>query len=158
MTDNDETPQVEAATGKPAKKAKDKRKSKDKAKSKAKSKAKPARPAVERSVAPVIGFDFVGKVDSLRVKAGAGAGGVEFSLRGRHGKRRSFRFDTADDFALTEQTHFTGVAFHDGVAERDLAVTADRDQPVAAHTQDGGAVRIETFAHHFFLARGCERS
>jgi len=114
MTDNDETPQVEAATGKPAKKAKDKRKSKDKAKSKAKSKAKPARPAVEKPVAPVIGFDFVDKVDSLRVKAGAGAGGVEFSLRGRHGKRRSFRFDTADDFALIAMAHLVLAANSSG--------------------------------------------
>lgn len=96
MTDNETTETVEVAAEKPAKKAKDKSKPKTKAKAPRAKAAKPAKPD---------GFDFVGKVESLRVKSGAGAEGFEFGLKGRHGKRRTFRFDAADAFAMNAMAH-----------------------------------------------------
>lgn len=102
MTDNEVTQTVEVAVEKPAKKAKDK--NKQKAKPKAKANAKAPRAKAEKFAKPD-GFDFVGKVESLRVKSGAGAEGFEFGLKGRHGKRRTFRFDAADVFAMNAMAH-----------------------------------------------------
>lgn len=97
MTENETTEPVAVAVEKPAKKSKDKGKPKTKAKSKPRGKAeRPAKSDV---------FDFVGKVESLRVKSGAGAEGFEFGLKGRHGKRRIFRFDAADAFAMNAMAH-----------------------------------------------------
>ena len=96
MTDNETTETVEVAAEKPAKKAKDKSKPKTKAKTPRAKAEKPAKPD---------GFDFVGKVESLRVKSGAGAEGFAFGLKGRHGKRRTFRFDPADALAMNAMAH-----------------------------------------------------
>ena len=100
MTENETTETVEVVVEKPAKKAKDK----SKPKAKAKSKVKAPRAKAEKPARPE-GFDFVGKVESLRVKSGAGAEGFEFGLKGRHGKRRTFRFDAADAFAMNAMAH-----------------------------------------------------
>jgi hypothetical protein len=104
MTDNETTETAEVAAEKPAKKAKDVNKPKAKAKAKTKPKKKTPRAKAEKP-AKVEGFDFVGKVESLRVKSGAGAEGFEFSLKGRHGKRRTFRFDAVDAFAMNAMAH-----------------------------------------------------
>ena len=103
MTDNETTETVEIAAEKPAKKAKAKRKTK------AKSKVKAPRAKAEKPAKPE-GFDFVGKVESLRVKSGAGAEGFEFGLKGRHGKRRTFRFDATDAFAMNAMAHLVMAA------------------------------------------------
>ena len=103
MTDNETTEMVEIAVEKPAKKAK------DKSKPKAKSKVKAPRAKAEKPTKPE-GFDFVGKVESLRVKSGAGAEGFEFGLKGRHGKRRTFRFDATDAFAMNAMAHLVMAA------------------------------------------------
>ncbi len=66
--------------------------------------------------------------------------------------------EPAEDLALTERPHLAGVALHHGRAERDLTITADGDDALAPHAEDRGAVRIETFTHVFFLARGWARS
>ena len=85
--------------------AKAKSKTNAKSKTKSKSKAKAPRPKAEKPASPAQDFDFVGRVESLRVKSGAGPEGFEFGLRGRHGKRRSFRFDAADAFAVNAMAH-----------------------------------------------------
>jgi hypothetical protein len=41
--------------------------------------------------------------------------------------------ETGDDLAVIKATDFLGVAFHDGVAQRNLAVTRHDDFAVAAH-------------------------
>lgn len=99
MSENDTTESIEVAVEKPAKKAKSKPKEKPKIKAEA------PRPKAEKPRKSAHGFDFVGKVESLRVKSGAGAEGFEFQLRGRHGKRKSFRFDPADAFAMHAMAH-----------------------------------------------------
>lgn len=96
MTENETSETVAEAAEKPAKKAKDKSKPKTKAKTPRAKAEKPAKPD---------GFDFVGKVESLRVKSNAGAEGFQFGLKGRHGKRRTFRFDAADAFAMNAMAH-----------------------------------------------------
>ena len=65
----------------------------------AKAKASPRTPADDTAPA-ANGFDFVGKVESLRVKAGAAPDTFEFSLRGRHGQRQSFKLDPSDPVAI----------------------------------------------------------
>ncbi len=61
--------------------------------------------------------------------------------------------------AVGQAPHFAGVGLHDGVAERDLAVTAERDRVVAAYRQDGGGMWVECSIHRWVqprrLARGC---
>ncbi|MCA3560325.1 MAG: hypothetical protein IOC82_04765 [Aestuariivirga sp.] len=99
MTENETIATVEVAAETPAKKAKTKDKSKAEDGAKPKVKAKAQRAKAEKPARPDREFDFVGKVESLRVKSGAGAEGFEFGLRGRRGKRRGFRFDSADSFA-----------------------------------------------------------
>ena len=100
MNENETVETVVVAAEKPGKKAKDKVKAKAKEKPEGKIKSKPARAKAEKPAKPSHDFDFVGKVDSLRVRSGAGPEGFEFGLRGRHGKRRHFRFDTTDAFAM----------------------------------------------------------
>ena len=51
--------------------------------------------------------------------------------------------EAGEDLAVVQAAHLAGVALHDGVAERDLAVAADRDTAVAPDAEDRGAVRIE---------------
>ena len=97
MTENEPIETAALPEEKPAKKPK--------AKGKEKAKAKPPRVKAEKPAKPGHDFDFVGKVERLRVSSGAGAEGFEFGLRGRHGKRRSFRFDTADAFAMNAMAH-----------------------------------------------------
>lgn len=46
------------------------------------------------------GFDFIGKVESIVVKTGAGGESFEFGLRGRHGLRQTLALGTSDSFAL----------------------------------------------------------
>ena len=46
----------------------------------------------------------------------------------------------ADHVAFAEAAHLLGIGLDDGLADRDLAVAADRDQPALADGQDGGAV------------------
>ena len=93
MSEDDTLPAVETVIEAPA------RKSKAKGKPKAKAKAAPAKPPKAPD------FDFVGKVETLRVKSGAGPETFEFGLRGRHGKRKTFRFDAGDAFAMTAMAH-----------------------------------------------------
>ncbi len=111
MIAQDMTETVESVAEKPVKKAKAKQRTKakketkQKTKAKEKTKARAARPKPAKPAKPSHDFDFVGKVDSLRVTSGAGPEGFAFGLRGRHGKRRSFRFDTADAFAMNAMAH-----------------------------------------------------
>jgi len=81
------------------------KKTKEKAKTKAKAKIKRPRVKAEKATKAAHDFDFVGKVETLRVKSGAGAESFEFGLKGRHGKRKSFRFDAADAFAMNAMAH-----------------------------------------------------
>lgn len=108
MTDNDKNQAVEAAADPAvtpqAEKAKSK-KSKVENKSDAKAKPKGSRLKVAKSAERPPDFDFIGKVERLLVKSGLGAEGLEFGLRGRHGKRRTFRLDPADAFALNAMAH-----------------------------------------------------
>src|SRR5204863_4831202 len=55
--------------------------------------------------------------------------------------------ETAEHLAVAERAHLARVALHHGVAQRDLAITADGYGTIAPHGEDGRAVRIETFAH-----------
>ncbi|MNP04010.1 hypothetical protein D3C76_959110 [compost metagenome] len=41
--------------------------------------------------------------------------------------------ETGDDLAVIQAAHFLGVAFHHGIAERNLAVAAHDDFAVAAN-------------------------
>ena len=106
MSENEIVEPVEAAAEKPAKK-----KAKDQAKNKSKAKAKVLRGKAEKSASPdkaakpADNFDFVGKVETLRVRSGGGAESFEFGLKGRHGKRKHFRFDAADAFAMNAMAH-----------------------------------------------------
>ena len=100
MTGNEptETAQTaEIAVEKPAKKTKDRKRDKAKVKSPRVKAAKVANPEND--------FDFIGKVESLKVKTGAGPAGFEFGLRGRNGKRRNCRFVAGDDFAMNAMAH-----------------------------------------------------
>lgn len=103
MSENETIKTVAVTSEEPAKTAKAKGKAKPKAKIKAKIKAQ--RHKAEKPAKQAHDFDFVGKVESLRVKSGAGAEGFEFGLKGRHGKRKHFRFDTADAFAMNAMAH-----------------------------------------------------
>lgn len=105
MNENETVETVVVAAEKPGKKPKTKDKEKAKEKPMGKIKSKPARAKSGTPANPSHDFDFVGKVDSLRVRSGAGAEGFEFGLRGRHGKRRHFRFDTTDAFAMNAMAH-----------------------------------------------------
>src|SRR5262249_13476857 len=48
--------------------------------------------------------------------------------------------EPADDVPLAESPHLLGVRLHDGLADRDLAVAADRYGSTFANGEDGGAV------------------
>lgn len=99
---------------------------KPKVKAKAKAKAKPSRAKTEKPSRPVHDFDFVGKVESIKVKSGAGAEGFEFGLRGRHGKRKNFRFDAADPFAMNAMSHLV-LAAHAGETKIGIRTAAEVD-------------------------------
>ncbi|MEI7600419.1 MAG: hypothetical protein WCJ41_14005 [Aestuariivirga sp.] len=105
MTEDETIDGVEAVAAEPSKKAKAKEKNKAKAKTKVKAKAKEPRPKVAKPAKPAHDFDFIGKVESLHVKSGAGVEGFAFGLRSRHGKRRNFRFDSGDAFAMNAMAH-----------------------------------------------------
>lgn len=99
---------------------------KPKVKAKAKAKAKPSRAKTEKPPRPSHDFDFVGKVESIKVKSGAGAEGFEFGLRGRHGKRKNFRFDAADPFAMNAMSHLV-LAAHAGETKIGIRTAAEVD-------------------------------
>lgn len=130
MTEQDTAEAVAVAAEPPAKKekskARNKAKEKEKAKAKAKVKVKPPRDTAEKSAKADDAFDFVGKVDSLSVRSGAGPEGFAFSLRGRHGKRRTFRFDPADAFAMNAMAHMV-LAAHSGGAKLGVRTGAEVD-------------------------------
>jgi hypothetical protein len=116
MTEQETAEAVEIVVEKPVKKAK----------AKTKTKAKPSRPKAEKPSRPAHDFDFVGKVESIRVKSGAGAEGFEFGLRGRHGKRRNFRFDAVDPFAMNAMSHLV-LAAHAGETKIGIRTAAEVD-------------------------------
>lgn len=128
MTEQDTAEAVAVAAEPPAKKEKSKarNKAKEKEKAKAKVKVKPPRDTAEKSAKADDAFDFVGKVDSLSVRSGAGPEGFAFSLRGRHGKRRTFRFDPADAFAMNAMAHMV-LAAHSGGAKLGVRTGAEVD-------------------------------
>jgi hypothetical protein len=99
---------------------------KPKVKAKAKVKAKPSRAKTEKLSRPAHDFDFVGKVECIKVKSGAGAEGFEFGLRGRHGKRKNFRFDAADPFAMNAMSHLV-LAAHAGETKIGIRTAAEVD-------------------------------
>jgi hypothetical protein len=99
---------------------------KPKVKAKTKAKAKPSRAKTEKLSRPAHDFDFVGKVESIKVKSGAGAEGFEFGLRGRHGKRKNFRFDAADPFAMNAMSHLV-LAAHAGETKIGIRTAAEVD-------------------------------
>jgi hypothetical protein len=101
-------------------------KSVKKPKVKAKAKAKPSRAKTEKPPRPAHDFDFVGKVESIKLKSGAGAEGFEFGLRGRHGKRKNFRFDAADPFAMNAMSHLV-LAAHAGETKIGIRTAAEVD-------------------------------
>lgn len=107
MSDQEATEAVGTPAGKPSKSSRTSKKKAAAKPAKAKSekaktakRAKPGKPAK-----PAKDFDFIGKVESLKVRSGAGAGGFEFGLRGRRSKRKSFRFDPSDAFAMNAMAH-----------------------------------------------------
>jgi hypothetical protein len=118
MTEQEAAESVDVVIEKPMKKAK--------TKTKAKAKAKPSRPKAQKPSKPAHDFDFVGKVESIRVKSGAGAEGFEFGLRGRHGKRKNFRFDAADPFAVNAMSHLV-LAAHAGDTKIGIRTAAEVD-------------------------------
>jgi len=131
MSDNEtieSTETVVITAGKPGKKSKKNaaEKTGGKAKEKAKTKAKPARAKADKPARPDHGFDFVGKVESLVVKSGAGPEGFTFCLKGRHGKRKSFRFDSADGFAMNAMAHLV-LAAHAGGTRLGVRSGAEAD-------------------------------
>lgn len=126
MTEQDTAEAVAVAAEPPAKKEKSKARNKAKEKEKAKVKVKPPRDTAEKSAKADDAFDFVGKVDSLSVRSGAGPEGFAFSLRGRHGKRRTFRFDPADAFAMNAMAHMV-LAAHSGGAKLGVRTGAEVD-------------------------------
>ena len=109
MTDQDTAETVAVAAETPAKKQKVKERPNNK--EKAKGKAKPPRSKAEKPIKDADAFDFVGKVESLSVRSGAGPEGFVFSLRGRHSKRHSFRLDPADAFAMNAMAHLVLAAY-----------------------------------------------
>lgn len=122
MSEDEVITTVDAAVAEPAKKPKAKQKTKVKAK--AKVKTKPAQPKGGKPARPSHDFDFVGKVESLKVTSSAS--GFEFGLRGRHGKRKSFRFDTADQFAMNAMAHVV-LAAHAGETKVGVRTAAEVD-------------------------------
>jgi hypothetical protein len=50
--------------------------------------------------------------------------------------------ETDQDLALVDLAHLAGRALHDDIAQRNLAVAAERDFLAAAYAQDGGAVKL----------------
>lgn len=124
MTDQDTAETVAVAAETPAKKQKVKERPKDK--EKAKGKAKPPRSKAEKPIKDADAFDFVGKVESLSVRSGAGPEGFAFSLRGRHGKRCSFRFDATDAFAANAMAHLV-LAAHACGAKLGVRTAAEVD-------------------------------
>ena len=118
MTEQEAAESVDVVIEKPMKKAK--------TKTKAKAKAKPSRPKAQKPSKPAHDFDFVGKVESIRVKSGAGAEGFEFGLRARHGKRKNFRFDAADQFAMNAMSQLV-LAAHAGETKIGVRTAAEVD-------------------------------
>lgn len=99
----------------PAPDAKGKRKAKDGGLKVVKSKAEEVPP-----------FDFVGKVERLRINGDAGAEAFEFGLRGRHGKRQRFRLDPAGSFAASAMAHLV-LAAHGSGAKIGIRSGAEAD-------------------------------
>lgn len=118
MTEQETAEAVEVVIEKPVKKPK--------AKTKAKAKAKPSRAKAVKPSRPTHDFDFVGKVESIKVKSGAGAEGFEFGLRARHGKRKNFRFDAADQFAMNAMSQLV-LAAHAGETKIGIRAAAEVD-------------------------------
>ncbi len=50
--------------------------------------------------------------------------------------------EAREHLAVVQAPHLARVALHDLVAERDLAVAAERHAAVAAHANDRGAVKV----------------
>ena len=120
MSEDDMIEITTAAAEKPV----TKEKAKSKAKTKAKSKAPRAR--AEKPASSGHDYDFIGKVESLRISSGAGPEGFVFGLKGRHGKRRSFRFDAADAFTLNAMAHLV-LAAHAGETRIGVRTAAEVD-------------------------------
>lgn len=116
MTEQETAEAVEVVIEKPVKKPK----------AKTKAKAKPSRAKAVKPSRPTHDFDFVGKVESIRVKSGAGAEGFEFGLRARHGKRKNFRFDAADQFAMNAMSQLV-LAAHAGETKIGIRAAAEVD-------------------------------
>ena len=51
--------------------------------------------------------------------------------------------ESRDDRAVVQAAHLARIAFHDGVAERDLSVAAHGDAAIATDAEDRGAVGVE---------------
>ena len=120
MTEQETAEAVEVVIEKPVKKPK------EKTKAKAKAKVKPSRAKAVKPSRPTHDFDFVGKVESIKVKSGAGAEGFEFGLRARHGKRKNFRFDAADQFAMNAMSQLV-LAAHAGETKIGIRTAAEVD-------------------------------
>jgi hypothetical protein len=50
--------------------------------------------------------------------------------------------ESGNDLIVVEAAHLAGLALHDGVAKRDLAVAAERDEIATADGYDGGHVDL----------------
>lgn len=97
---------------------------------KAKPAAKPKKPR-EPKAAPA-GFDFVGRVESIRVTGGAAGAGFEFALHGRKGARQSYRLGTEHGAAMIAMAHIV-IAAHDKDAKIGVrSEKAGNGLPVAA--------------------------
>src|SRR5688572_6396599 len=84
------------------------------------------------------------------------------ALKEREGVGRAAR-EARENLVAVEPANLAGVALHDGVADRHLAVAAHRDEAAAAHREYRGAVRIEWgIAHRIsylrLFARGWDSS
>ena len=64
------------------------------------------------------------------------------ALEQREGIRRAAG-KAREHLVVVQPAHLAGIALHDGVADRDLAVAAHGDRTAAAHREDRRAVRIE---------------
>ena len=84
------------------------------------------------------------------------------ALEQREGIRRAAG-ESREHLVVVEAAHLAGIALHDGVAERHLAVAAHGDGSAAPHGENRRAVRIEMGIAHGIsylrlLARGWDSS
>lgn len=122
-----ETAETDAKSSPKDASAKTMAKTRAKARDKAKPKPRAARARPAESAPEDAGkFDFIGKVETLLVKGGAGAAGFEFGLRGRHGKRRNFRLDAADPFTMNAMAHLV-LAAHASEAKIGVRTGAEQE-------------------------------